>query len=118
MPRDHRSGQQPGLFDEGQRLKNEGIARVLASNAAWHTKAFTAFCAYAKTHKRQIVTGEHVRFIVLDALNQQKPGHPNAWGALVRELERDDYLHRTGRWEPMKDPRSHKRLTPTYRIWS
>lgn len=115
MPRASQSAQ-PGLFDEGQRLKNEGIARVLASNADWHKKAFVAFVAYTKRHKRQIVTGEHIRFIVLDALNHQRPGHPNAYGALVRNLGKDGYLRRTGKWAPMKDPSSHSRLTPTYRI--
>ena len=107
---------QPGLFDEGERLKQQGINAVIASNAKWFTKAFVAFAGYAKTHRRQIVTGEHVRFIVLDALGHVQPHHSNIWGALIRELEREGYLRRTGKWEQMKDPRSHKRLTPTYRI--
>lgn len=44
-----------------------------------------------------------------------KPHCPNAWGALTRTLIFQQVIERTGVWVPMRDKRSHARMTPQYR---
>jgi hypothetical protein len=48
-----------------------------------------------------------------------KPHSPHAWGALTRTLISMRLIERTGQWVPMRDKRSHARLTPQYQwiVW-
>lgn len=43
------------------------------------------------------------------------PHSPNTWGALTRTLASRNEIVPTGAWAPMRDTRSHARMTPQYR---
>ena len=58
-------------------------------------------------------TGEDVRLECRDA--GVTAHHPNAWGQFILQAIKDQHIEPTGRWQPMRDPRSHKRQTQVYR---
>lgn len=58
-------------------------------------------------------TGEDIRLECRDA--GVRAHHPNAWGMFILTALKDGVIERTGRWQPMRDPRSNSRQTQVYR---
>lgn len=59
-------------------------------------------------------TGEDFRAMLLD-MGVATP-HPNAWGALIATARRRGLLYKTGEYRKMRQPKSHARETPVYRV--
>lgn len=99
------------LFD-GEQLKEEALQRLENHNWDWMCYGLVAI----RDRDWGEVTGEDLRLKLLPLIG--RPHHHNAWGALIHRAVKKGFLTPTGRFRPMKQPRSHARMTPVYRMGS
>lgn len=102
-------------IQSGEALRDQGMARVKASNKQWFRDAKLIALAWLAARIGAEVTGEDITNAVT-RYHPDKPTSPNVWGALTNALVRAGCIHPTGRQEPMKKPRSHARRTDMYRV--
>jgi len=108
-------GDQPDLFRSssagGRGGRDEGIKRVLSHNEQW-----LACCVASVRRLRWTVdfVGEDIRFHCVKTCGH--PKHHNAWGGLINSLLAQKIIYKTGEHRQMKDPISHARETPLYRL--
>jgi hypothetical protein len=89
--------------------RDAGMATVLKhAGDDWRESAKSVLRGLPQTE----VTGEDVR-IACEQVGV-RPHHPNAWGAFINQLVREDVLVPTGRYAPMKAKGSHARKTQLY----
>ena len=101
---------------EGEKLRDEGISRVTASNGAWSDELFRFFAEVwlpIQAPGFEFI-GEAFRRDAL-AVGLPQPTHPNAWGALFSRISRSGLVVDTGRTAKMEAPDSHARRSPVYR---
>lgn len=71
-----------------------------------------------RTFQGQTVTGEDIR-LRREELNIV-PHHPNAWGGFIMRLTNSRFgkpaLLHTGKYVPMRGPKSNARVTPVYLV--
>lgn len=92
--------------------RDSGMDRVVDHNADWSDQVLDYIEWLVPIGWRG--TGEDIRHLALDA-GISLPLHSNAWGAVVMlALRRRRLLMKTGRFVPMRDPRSHARMTCEY----
>lgn len=97
-----------------RQLRDEGINRVLASNATWVHDAMHALDVARVDGKLPAeFTGEDLRGFLAE--KGIVPSKAHAWGALTRTLAISGRIVDTGRVRKMADPRSHARRTPIWR---
>lgn len=95
---------------KGEDLKDAGIAKVAMNNAAFVSALVN------KAH----ALGSRVGEITADDLRKWadehdiRPTHPNAWGAVFRELGRHPRWQRTG-FQKSRIPSNHARMISTWR---
>ena len=100
------------LFDYGATLRDAGVAQVLENaGAPWQEKA-TQLIQGAMAGRE--VLAEDWRLLCKE--NGIEPHHPNAWGGLTHRLVRLGVITDTGRLAKSKDPRSHARRQPVWRV--
>ena len=99
---------------EGEDLKNAGMAQVAENNDMWMIKAIHLYNQWARDKVGVAVTGESIRKLI--SFHGIVPKHPNAWGALINHLVKQERLKPTKDWVKMSDPKSHARLTPLYEV--
>jgi hypothetical protein len=97
---------QEHTYDSGLDRKERGMKQATKGNKAWRDNAIAVVKALPVGWKG---TGESIRFAV-GAL----PSHPNAWGALVNTLIKEELIYPTGDYSAMKDKTSNGRRTPVY----
>jgi len=95
-----------------QSRKEENLALVAANSGSWMDRIIDAARDMATSCPGEIVTGEALRQKIEPLVGP--PHHPNAWGAAIATLVRNGTIRQTGRWVPMKSPKSHARRTPEY----
>jgi hypothetical protein len=99
-------------LEAGRAGRDEGIARIIASNPSW-TQQGLAFIAGQIAPGWQGI-GEDIRFLAQPIIGPPtKPKY--AWGALCRAAATRGYLVKTGRHLPMQDISSHGRESPEWR---
>lgn len=100
------------LFRQGQRARDAAVAQVLKhAGDSWRDDAVTLI--------RERLAGREVlaeEFRVLCEANGIKPHHCNAWGGLTAALVKAGVIEDTGRVEKSRDPRSHARRQPVWRV--
>ena len=97
-------------FEDAIAHRNEVLEAVSDSNTGWLKLALDAMRGVPDGTE---LTGEKLRLTLLEN-GLAAPPHVNAWGALTGTLARRGMLVPTGKWEPMREKRSHGRLTRTY----
>lgn len=99
------------LFDavRSREKKDEGITEAAVANIGW---LGAALLLLEKLDLHE-VTGEGLRLWLLEK-KLPHPSKPNAWGAMTQHAIRKRLIRPSGRWEPMRDVRSHARQTPVY----
>lgn len=95
---------------EAERARDAALARTKTNNAQWTESAILTVEGWVAGWTG---TGENIRHAVESIAGE--PGHPNAWGMLVRILLKRGIIVRTGRYLKMQDKKSHARMTPEYR---
>lgn len=100
----------PDLFDAAlsRQARDLGLKKV-----SDHSKAFMIVALHAiGTLPSGDWTGENIR----DVLTTRGivPGHPNAWGSLIRTALNQHLLTPTGRFTQMTAVKSHARKTEIY----
>lgn len=95
--------------------------RDAALNQVWDNASFdwkVLARMVVRTFQGQTVTGEDIR-LRCEELNIV-PHHPNAWGGFIMRLTKDRYgrppLRHTGKYVPMRGPKSNARVTPVYYV--
>lgn len=102
----------PDLFTQGEKNRDEGIARTLASNATFYVKALYVLESTKFSRSYPQFTGEDMRSWLTS--RGVEPKSPHAWGALARALTTAGRIKDTGRVKKMMDPSSHARRTPVW----
>ena len=97
-------------FEQALEQRNEILEAVSESNTGWLKLALDAMRGVPDGTE---LTGEKLRLTLLEN-GLAEPRHSGAWGALTGTLARRGMLVPTGKWEPMREKRSHGRLTRTY----
>lgn len=97
---------QEAVYDSGLHRKARGMATVTNGNKAWRDAAIATIKALPVGWTG---TGEDIRHAI-----KELPSHPNAWGALVNTLLKDELIYPTGDYRAMKDKTSNGRRTPVY----
>lgn len=103
---------QQDLFDPGRsRAARDAALSQVAGNvsADWWVGA----CALVVGLRSWSGTGEDLRVYVRALIGD--PHSPNAWGALIAQSVRNEWLSRTGERRAMRSVRSHARQTDVYR---
>lgn len=100
------------LFDHGERLKDDAIATVLENAGQRWIDAASQLIQGCLAG--QEVLAEEWR--LLCAEHGLTPHHPNAWGGLTNSLIRSGVIIGTGRLAKSRDPRSHARRQPVWRV--
>jgi hypothetical protein len=100
------------LFDYGESLRDTAIATVM-ENAGQRWQA-AATQLIQDTLRGQEVLAEEWR--LLCEHHGLNPHHPNAWGGLTNSLVRSGVITDTGRLGKSRDPRSHARRQPVWRV--
>ena len=95
------------MSSEGDRLRDEGTARVASHNVDWMTRALIAVC---NIPKGTLLMGEDLRRVFYE-----KPKHSNAWGALTRTAVLRGFLVDTGEVRKSRRASAHSRRNPVYR---
>lgn len=100
------------LFSQAERARDAALAQVL-SNAgeSWRNDAVRLI--------RERLSGQEVlaeQFRLLCEKNGIRPHHCNAWGGLTSALLKAGVIEDTGRVEKSRDPRSHARRQPVWRV--
>ena len=99
------------MTEQADLFKTAGIELVTSHNLSWMDRALEIIAGLGAG---RLVTGEDMRHAVQDAIG--RPGHHNAYGALISHAVRRNLLLKTGEWTKMRDPQSHARMTPVYRV--
>lgn len=100
------------LFDRGATLRDQGVAQVLkAAGDRWQD---AAICLIQEYLAGQEVLAEDWR--LLCAEHGITPHHPNSWGGLTLSMMRSGVIIDTGRLGKSRDPRSHARRQPVWRV--
>ena len=97
-------------FEDAIANRNEVLDAVADNNTGWLKLALEAMQKLPDGTER---TGEGFRMLLLER-GLVEPRHVNAWGALTGTLSRRGVLVPTGEWQPMREKRSHGRLTRVY----
>ncbi len=100
------------LFNQAERARDAAMAQVLEhAGETWRHDAMTLI--------RERLAGQEVlaeKFRVLCEANGIRPHHCNAWGGLTAALVRAGVIEDTGRVGKSRDPRSHARRQPVWRV--
>lgn len=96
----------------GEARRDEGIERALENAGAWKHRSRDLVMDSARLTGLHM-TGEDIRKYVVERVGS--PHHHNAWGGLIMGLVKRKRLVEVGRIK-MRDPRSHARKTPVYRV--
>jgi len=100
------------LFDHGEKLRDAGIAQVLEN-------AGDNWQAAATQLVQDLLSGQEVLAEDWRLLCEQHgivPHHSNAWGGLTNSFVRAGVIVDTGRLSKSKDPRSHARRQPIWKV--
>lgn len=95
--------------------RDRGLKQVADNNLTWMDAAMAALVAFAAPRHGQIATGETVRLFLLSG-GLPHPGHPNAWGALIRTAKQRGIFLDTGVWVRPLSTASHASPKPQFRI--
>ena len=100
------------LFVWGEQLRDEALELVL-ENAGdhWRSRAVALI--------RELLAGQEVLaedWRLLCAQYGITPHHPNAWGGLTAAMMKDGTIIDTGRLAQSRDPRSHARRQPIWKV--
>jgi len=97
---------------EGRRARDAAVAQVLGNaGESWRHDAMTLI--------RERLAGQEVlaeEFRALCEAEGVKPHHCNAWGGLTAALVKAGVIEDTGRVGRSRDPRSHARRQPVWRV--
>jgi hypothetical protein len=100
------------LFNQAERARDAAMAQVLEhAGETWRHDAMTLI--------RDRLAGQEVlaeEFRALCEAEGVKPHHCNAWGGLTAALVKAGVIEDTGRVEKSRDPRSHARRQPVWRV--
>lgn len=100
------------LFSQAKRARDAALAQVLEhAGESWRNDAARLI--------RERLAGQEVlaeKFRVLCEANGIRPHHCNAWGGLTAALAKAGVIEDTGRVEKSRDPRSHARRQPVWRV--
>tara|TARA_R110000868_G_scaffold19297_2_gene83095 strand:- start:10587 stop:10886 length:300 start_codon:yes stop_codon:yes gene_type:complete len=96
----------------GEAGRDEGIGRVLDNAGTWKHRSRNLVMNTDELTGR-LMTGEDIRLYVSQRVGS--PHHHNAWGGLIMGLVKRKRLVEVDRVK-MRDPRSHARKTPVYRV--
>jgi hypothetical protein len=96
---------------EGQAARDEGQARVL--ERAGEFPAVAVEVIRRRLAGAEVLAEEFRRVCVEEGV---EPHHHNAWGALTAVLVRRGVIEQTGQFEKSRDPRSHARRQPVWRV--
>lgn len=96
---------------QAEMARDAALTQVESHNETWLESALGVIAGMPSGH---ICTGEQIRHTVSE-WKTGKPGHHNAWGALIMQAVKRGLLVPTGRYVKMKDKSSHARKTPEYR---
>lgn len=100
---------EPDLFAAAA-ARDQALAQVQSHNEKWTAKAL----AYIRLiPANTILTGETIRERLIAA--GIEPGHPNAYGNMIRTARHHRLIEPTGQYVPMQQKKSHARITPEYR---
>jgi hypothetical protein len=100
------------LFEQGEALRDQGIAQVLeAAGGRWQDAATGLI---QECLAGQEVLAEDWRLLCEE--HGITPHHPNAWGGLTHSLVSAGVITDTGRLSKSRDPRSHARRQPVWRV--
>ena len=95
---------------EGQKLKEEVLAKLKADNRTWMGRALF--------HLRRLpegeYTGEDIRYALIPKVGHPKNSH--VWGSLTLDAIRKGYITKTGKIGQMMTPSSHAHNTPIYKL--
>jgi hypothetical protein len=100
------------LFNLDQDLRDDAL-RLVLDNAgdSWRSRAVALIC--------EVLAGQEVLAEDWRLLCEQhgiRPHHPNAWGGLTAALMKDGTITDTGRLAHSRDPRSHARRQPVWKV--
>jgi len=101
-----------GPLFSGETLRDRGIEKVSRNNESWMEQALKIAVLYVRAWREHDFTGEDVRFYCETVV--ESPKHPNAWGALIKELSRRKVIRATGKYRQPKDKSSHSRAIQVY----
>jgi len=96
-------------------FRDEGLLTVYQNSKTWSDAAFKALLDLRSENNLSTFTGEDLRFQIAKKIGN--PHHPNAWGALIMKAVKGDLIINTGKYVPMKSPRSHACKKPVY-VWN
>ena len=100
------------LFNQAERARDAAMAQVLEhAGETWRHDAMTLI--------RERLAGQEVlaeKFRSLCEAAGIRPHHCNAWGGLTAALVKAGVIEDTGRVEKSRDPRSHARRQPVWRV--
>ena len=100
------------LFNQAERARDAAMAQVLEhAGESWRHDAMRLI--------RERLAGREVLAEEFRALCEGagiRPHHCNAWGGLTAALVKAGVIEDTGRVEKSRDPRSHARRQPVWRV--
>jgi hypothetical protein len=100
------------LFNQPERARDAAMAQVLEhAGETWRDEAMRLI--------RERLAGQEVLAEKFRALCEGagiRPHHCNAWGGLTAALVKAGAIEDTGRVEKSRDPRSHARRQPVWRV--
>lgn len=101
----------PGQIELGELLRDQGVARVAASNDAWMGRALDQLSDLAATFPYLTADDLHTRMTFLG----DEPTHPNAYGAVFRSAVRLGYIEATDATCRSQRPDAHARRLIVWR---
>lgn len=96
---------------ESEAARDAGQTRVLSRSGEFHARAVEVI---RRELAGQEVLAEEFRRVCVE--HGVTPHHHNAWGALTAVLVRQGVIEETGRIEKSRDPRSHARRQPVWKV--
>lgn len=97
---------------QGRRERDSALAKVMSkAGESWRDDAIRLI--------RERLSGREVLAEEFRAICEQagiRPHHCNAWGGLTAALVKAGVIEDTGRVEKSRDPRSHARRQPVWRV--
>jgi len=95
----------------GEHARDEGLAKVLDHSGNFPEQATAVI--RRRLAGAEVLAEEFRRVCEEEGV---KPPHHNAWGALTNQLKRNSLIQSTGEFRKSRDPRSHARQQPVYRV--
>ena len=95
----------------GEHARDEGQARVLERAGTFGEQAVEVI--RRRLAGASVLAEEFRRVCVEEGV---EPHHHNAWGALTAVLVKRGVIEQTGEFQKSKDPRSHARRQPVWRV--